>query len=140
IAGLDAAELEDLRSRPRHVRRVRVIAHELQHEICLYGGGDLSGPALVDRPATAGKLLAAEVLGRLAAPRLVRAAEEVQRQHVFGLEDRVALELAAPVSVRGLDRGQVAAGGVDGVADGGGLSRRRRGAGIPGYALGPGVR
>src|SRR5258708_22852344 len=46
----------------------------------------------VDGPAAIRKLLPANVLRRLAEPRLIRAAEEVEQEQILRLEDRVAFQ------------------------------------------------
>ena len=116
VRRLDAAQAQDHLARPDHVRRVAVVAGELQGEVGLHRDADVGRPSFVVGPSAARQLLAPEVLGRLLDPLLARPPEEVQGQDVLGLEDRVALELAAPVAVRPLNGKQIALRGGDSVA------------------------
>src|SRR5206468_11054892 len=117
IAGVQSSEPVDDVPRPGHVRRLPVVADQLQGEVGLGGGADVGGSAGEARPAARLELLAPQVLRGLSDARLAAAAEEVHRQHVLGLEDRVPLELAAPVAVFALNGKQIPARGRDRVAD-----------------------
>ena len=113
VAGLEAAAGADRLAGTCHVRRRRVVAEELEDEVRLRRGAHLGGPARIDRPAAARRLLPAQVDSRLAHSLAHGAVEEIERQDVLGLEDRVPFELTAPVPVRRLQRQKVALGGVD---------------------------
>ncbi len=110
VARVQPAMLADDAPRLRHVRGFGVVADELQGEVGLRRGAHLRRASRVDRPAPRRELLAPQVLGRLPDPVLPGAPEEMHRQHVLGLEDRVPLELAAPVAVLALDGEEVPAG------------------------------
>src|SRR5258708_12486793 len=71
----------------------------------------------VDGPAAIRKLLPANVLRRLAEPRLIRAAEEVEQEQILRLEDRVAFQLATPVAVGMLELSQASRGTADSSSD-----------------------
>jgi hypothetical protein len=108
IASLDPAKAPNDLSRARHMGRVGIVADEFQGEVGLDRGGDVSRAAFIDGPPASGQLLPPQVLGRFAGALLAQAPEEVQSQHVLGFEDRVALELGAPVAVRVLNGEEIA--------------------------------
>jgi hypothetical protein len=50
------------------------------------------------------------------------ASKEMERQGVFGFEDRVAFQLAAPMAIWRLDRQEIALRCLNGIANGGASS------------------
>ena len=84
-----------------HVRRVDVVADHLQREIGLHRRADVEGAAVEQRPAAVLALDAAQVDADLALQlQVVRLAEIVAQQHVFGRDGGVGLQLEHPVAVR----------------------------------------
>jgi hypothetical protein len=82
----------------------RVIPRELQDEIRLHRGADLGGSPGIDGPSAAGKLLPPDVLDGLSRLRISPPTEEMEGEDVLGLDDRVSLELSAPVPILFLER------------------------------------
>src|SRR5690242_10829349 len=81
---------------------------------------------MIDRPPSIGELLPPQVLGAFAESHFIRrVAEEVEKEQILRFEDRVALQLAAPVAVGMLEGSQAASGRLDGR-----IETRRLGASI----------
>ena len=98
---------------PAHVRGVGVVAGQLEGEIRLDRDAEFDRAAGVVAPAAVGLLLSQDVVGGLASSLLVLAAEEGHQQDVFGFENGVALQLAAPVAVGALQFEEAAARAVE---------------------------
>ena len=89
---------------PLHVLGVDRVAGQLEHEVRLDRLADVRGATRVDRPTAALELPGPNVAARaVETPEIetlyVPARQVVEQQEVFRLEDRVALELGAPVAV-----------------------------------------
>mgnify|MGYP000884397132 CR=1 FL=1 len=108
-----AAELLDHGARPSQRFRFRIMPREFQGEISLHRHADIGWTAGVVVPAAFGHLVIKQVLRDLADARLAFAAEEGHQQDKFRFEDRVALQLADPVSVGLLASLKVVASALD---------------------------
>ena len=101
------------------------MAGQLEREVGLDRDADVRRSAGIVAPAAVLLLLREDVVGGLANPAVLLAAEEGHEQDPFGFEDGVALELADPVAVRLLPAEQAEPGAGDSLRDG--VARPRRG-------------
>ena len=86
-----------------HQRRLlRAVAGELQREVCLDRGAEVSGAALVQRPAAVARLLGQDVLDQAALDRLRTTAHEAVEHDVLRVHADVGLERCVPVAAREL--------------------------------------
>src|SRR5262249_7502391 len=85
------------------MRRIRVVAQELQDKVGFAGSAYFGGTTLVDGPSAFRELFLADVVAGFADPVTFEPADEVHRQDVLGFQDRVAFQLSAPVPVRVLN-------------------------------------
>ena len=99
------------------VRRIGVVAHDLEDEVGLDRGAHLGRSAGVGRPPAPRQLLGAEGGGGLLHPLAFEPAEEEPGEQVLRFEDRVAFEHRAPVTVGLLQAQQVGLGGGQRAAD-----------------------
>ena len=84
----------------REVRGVSRVARHLEGEVRFHRNAQIDRPAGVVAPAALVQLLLQDVVGKPGNARVVFPAQPGQEQHVFGFENRVALEFANPVAVR----------------------------------------
>ena len=106
---------EDRGARGAHVRRCRVVAGELQDQVGLGRRAHLGRSAREAGPGAVAALAGAQEVGQALELPAGAALQEVEGERVLGLEDGVALELSAPVTVGTLERQQVVAGRLHGV-------------------------
>ncbi len=87
-------------ARTGHVLALRFVSGELEGKVSLDRRRDVRIPTQKMSPAAVRQLLPPQTLSRLADLVAPAAAEELHHQDVLRLEDRVALELRTPVTVR----------------------------------------
>ena len=88
-------------ARPRHVRRVDVVADRLQREIGFHAGAHVERAVMEQRPAAVLALDAAQIDGDLALQLGIhRLGQIMTQQHIFGRNGGIGFELEAPVPVR----------------------------------------
>ena len=87
---------EDPLARAAHVRRVGIVAGQLEREVGLDRGADVAGPAGVLGPETLLALLGAEVAGDAVPLLAIADPEVVGEQQVLGGDRGVGFELAPP--------------------------------------------
>ena len=100
VGPLRPARRQDRLSRPRHVRRVRIVADRLQREIRLHAGRQVERPVMEQRPAAVRALDRPQIDADLRLQRRIDAVEEMLQQHVFRRDRRIRLQLEQPVPVR----------------------------------------
>ena len=105
-----AALPQDCRARPRHVRRVRAVAGQLQRVVGLDRATQIEVAAMIERPAAVLGLSGAQVAAELCLERGVDLVQEVHHHDVLGRDRAVRLELEQPVSLFILPRNQRIAG------------------------------
>ena len=96
VAARRAAAGEDRRARPRHVRRVRIVADQLERIVGLDGRAEVEIAAHIQRPAAMIRLPRAQIDRDLVLERLVDLAEEVLEQDVMPPESSRRLRARTP--------------------------------------------
>jgi hypothetical protein len=120
-----AATLEDELARPRHVRRVRRVAHRLQREIGFDRRREIGRAAMEQRPAAILALDRAQIARQIPLQGIVDLIEIMLQEDVFGRDGGVGLELVDPVPVRPLLLEQRRGGAIDGAVERRRILRRR---------------
>ena len=97
-------------ARPRHVRRVRIVADQLERIVGLDRGAEVEVTTGVQRPAAMIRLTRAQVDGDLVLERPVDLAQEVFEEDEFGRHSRIGFEFEHPVAIGVLHRLEAGAG------------------------------
>ena len=82
-----------------HVRRVFIVARELEREISLDRGAEVAGAAFVQGPAAVDPLTSAQIYRKALLSRAVYGAHEVVQEKIFRGDGGIGLEVEAPVAV-----------------------------------------
>src|SRR5262249_12527969 len=94
VGCIQSSKRPDHISRAHHMRRIRVVAQELQDKVGFAGSAYFGGTTLVDGPSAFRELFLADVVAGFADPVTFEPADEVHRQDVLGFQDRVAFQLS----------------------------------------------
>ena len=115
-------------ARPHHVRRIRVVARQLQRVVRLDAAADIERAAVIQRPAAVVGLVRAQVDGDLRSSAGIDLVQEVHHQDVFGRDGAVRLELEQPVALRALAGQQRSRAARDGAVERRAVHQARAGA------------
>ena len=99
VAAGGAAMRQNCLARAPHVRRLRIVADQLQGIVGLDAGAEIEIAAGIERPAAVVGLAGAQVNPDLPLERRVDLVEEMLEQDVFGRDARIGLELEEPMPV-----------------------------------------
>ena len=81
------------------MRRVHIVAHQLERVIGLDGDAYIDVAAVKQRPAAMVALDRAQIVGKLALHHIVDVAEIMVEQNVFGRDGGIRLQLVGPVPI-----------------------------------------
>ena len=113
VAARRPALREDRRPRAAHVRRLGIVADQLQRVVGLDRRAEVALAAGIERPAAVSTLPGAQIDPDPALERVVDVAEKMLVENVFRRDRRVGLELEDPVPVGALQLHEAAPGIVD---------------------------
>ena len=97
-----AAMVEDGAARPLHVRRVDILAHQLEGEIGLDRGADVEVAVVIEGPAAVPPLGSPQVGRQLGLDGVVDHVEVMIQQNVLGRDRGVGFQGEGPLAVTGL--------------------------------------
>ena len=113
-----AAMGQDRLARAGQVRGVNIVADHLQGEVGFDSGADIEGPAMEQRPAAVVALDAGQIGPDLPLQfEVIRLAQIVLQQHIFGRDGGVGLKLEHPMAIRPLELEQGLLGPLDRVVE-----------------------
>ena len=118
VGGLNSAQRQDALARPRQAQIVVVQPGQLQREIRLYRRAEIGGPLRINIESAIGQLPRQNRFRRFIDERsrgripdaIHRRMQPELQQNVIGLERRVGGEFGPPITLLGLDAGEILGG------------------------------